>query len=66
MADPNVNQMVKCEYLQDYIFPSNLVVLFTPQVDTVIINTITAHPTDSSVLTLASQYYAAGKVMQKE
>lgn len=59
MADPNVNQIVKCEYLQDYIFPSNLVALFTKQVDTVIINTITAHPTDSSVLTLASQYYAA-------
>ena len=54
---PEMSPQVKINYMQEVIFNPQFVTTFKPQVDTMVINLLTAHPTDSTVAVLAGSYY---------
>lgn len=54
-----MNPEMKSSYFQEIVFPSGMVQVFKPQVDTMILCTLHAHPEDTTVLSLAGTYYIA-------
>lgn len=59
LADPQISPLMKTSYMEEIIFPSGMVQIFRPQVDTMVVSTLNAHPTDTSVLTMAGMYFIA-------
>ena len=59
LADPQINPQMKTSYMEEVIFPSGMVQIFRPQVDTMVASTLNAHPADTSVLTMAGMYFIA-------
>ena len=59
LADPQISPLMKTSYIEEIIFPSGMVQIFRPQVDTMVVSTLNAHPTDTSVLTMAGMYFIA-------
>jgi len=57
LADSFMNPQFKSRYLEEVILNPQFVSTFKPQVDTMILNTLSAHPADSSVLLTAGSYY---------
>lgn len=59
LSSPDMNPEMKASYFQEIVFPSGMVQIFKPQVDTMILCTLHAHPEDTTVLSLAGSYYIA-------
>lgn len=59
LSSPDMNPEMKASYFQEIVFPSGMVQVFKPQVDTMILCTLHAHPEDTTVLSLAGSYYIA-------
>lgn len=59
LASPEMNPELKASYLNEVVFPSGMVQIFKPQVDTMMLNILQAHPEDSTILSLAGSYYIA-------
>lgn len=59
LSNPQMNPQMKTSYLNEVVFASGMVQVFRPQVDTMVTNTLAAHPTDTSVMVLAGSYFAA-------
>lgn len=59
LSSPDMNPEMKASYFQEIVFPSGMVQVFKPQVDTMIFCTLHAHPEDTTVLSLAGSYYIA-------
>ena len=59
LSGPDMNPEMKSSYFQEIVFPSGMVQVFKPQVDTMILCTLHAHPEDTTVLSLAGTYYIA-------
>lgn len=59
LSCPDMNPEMKASYFQEIVFPSGMVQVFKPQVDTMILCTLHAHPEDTTVLSLAGSYYIA-------
>ena len=59
LSDSLMNPLMKTSYIQEVVFPSGMVQLFRPQVDTMIVNTLNAHPADTAVLSMAGSYFIA-------
>lgn len=59
LSSPDMNPEMKARYFQEIVFPSGMVQVFKPQVDTMILCTLHAHPEDTTVLSLAGSYYIA-------
>ena len=59
LASPAMNPEMKVTYLNEIVFPSGMVQIFKPQVDTMMANILNAHPTDTTVLSLCGSYYIA-------
>ncbi len=57
MSDKNMYSQTKVRYIREVVMNPQFVQVFMPQIDTIIVNTIAAHPTDSAVITVAAQYY---------
>ena len=65
MASPQMSPEMKAQYMQEIIFPSGMVQVFRPQVDTLVENTLNASPTDTAVLIMAGSYYSALDSVEK-
>lgn len=59
MASPEMNPEMKASYLNEVVFPSGMIQIFKPQVDTMMFNVLKAHPTDTTVLSMAGAYCIA-------
>lgn len=59
MSNPQMNPQMKTSYINEAVFASGMVQVFKPQVDTMVNEMLEAHPSDTSVLTLAGSYFAA-------
>ncbi len=57
MSDKSMYSQTKVRYLKEVVFNPQFVQIFKPQIDTMVTNTIAAHPGDSAVLSVAAQYY---------
>lgn len=59
LSDRDMNPLMKASYIEEVIFPSGIVPVFRPQVDTLINNTLNAHPSDTAILSMAGSYFIA-------
>lgn len=59
LSSPDMNPEMKASYFQEIVFPSGLAQVFKPQVDTMILCTLHAHPEDTTILSLTGSYYIA-------
>lgn len=59
LASPEMNPEMKASYLNEVVFPSGMIQLFRPQVDTMMFNVIKAHPADTTILSMAGAYFIA-------
>ena len=59
LSSPEMNPEMKASYFQEVVFPSGMVQIFKPQVDTMILRTLEAHPEDTTVLNLGGAYFVA-------
>lgn len=59
LSDSGIDPQIKCEYLSTNVISPDFVSNYSPQLDTMVSNCITAHPTDSTVLSFAGEYYVA-------
>jgi len=57
LSDSYMNPQFKSHYLDEVVLNPQFVSTFKPQVDTMIMNVFSAHPSDSSVLLTAGSYY---------
>ena len=65
LSSPIMNPEMKASYLNEIVFPSGMVQLFKPQVDTMMNNTLTAHPEDTTILSLCGSYFIATDSIDK-
>lgn len=54
-----MNPEMKATYFNEIVFPSGMVQIFRPQVDTMIANVLGAHPSDTTILNMCGSYYIA-------
>lgn len=59
LSCPEMNPEMKATYINEVVFPSGMVPLFKPQVDTMITCTLEAHPTDTAILGMSGTYFIA-------
>lgn len=59
LASPEMNPEMKATYFNEIVFPSGMVQIFRPQVDTMIANVLGAHPSDTTILNMCGSYYIA-------
>ena len=59
LSSPEMNPEMKASYFNEVVFPSGMVQIFKPQVDTMMMNTLEAHPQDTTVLSMSGAYFIA-------
>ncbi len=59
LSSPGMNPEMKASYLNEVVFPSGMMQVFRPQIDTMMVNVLNAHPTDTTVLSMTGSYYIA-------
>lgn len=64
-ANKQIDPQMKGEYLKQLFQTPNFIQRFRPQVDTIVINLESAHPTDSTTLFLVAAYYSQGGDQKK-
>lgn len=65
LSRPEMNPEMKASYFQEVVFPSGMVQIFKPQVDTMILRTLEAHPEDTTILNLGGAYFIAVDSIEK-
>ena len=65
MSSPEMNPEIKASYLNEVVFPSGMLHVFRPQIDTIMTNLLRAHPSDSTILNMTGSYYVAMDSVQK-
>lgn len=57
LSDPKMIPYIKAGYIEELLYLPGMVQSFMPQLDTMVTNTLKAHPSDTAVLMLAGTYY---------